>query len=379
MEIFRNRGKILLPRLKILVWDTDAVPLGFFQSFDLFLGPSVIDLNLIIAPPDWLDAEISAAEGEPDLTRLASLGLLQILQINAIGTPPLISQLLSAVTSFQHLKMLECSFTNAFLPFDLLLALSTLPMLQDLFFEVYSNADEGAPMVQSASSVNSTILIFPALRKLSLLGSSSASCTEVLRITNLPTMKSLYLEAAPRMALCDALVDINVNCSATALQELVVLGPPNNTFVGVDGLRLLQKFGNLTSLVIDCPMDFTDDDMKNIAPRWPQLLELQFERIKLQMTMNGVLALVKGCPRLRYFMLPFHALEPADFDPEGYHNECIRSIRIPNPPVEGKHQAIANRLAAVFPALETIDVPGGFLRKEWGMVQSCLPARLLRS
>lgn len=386
LEIFRNRGKILLPRLKSLLWDSQAIPPDLFPSFEIFLGPSVIDLDLRTIPISihWFHAEPPSAEGKLDLTILPSLcPALEKFKIYMVGTQPLISQLRTTAASLRHLRMFNCSLKNTPFPFDLLLALSTLPKLEDLSLNVHSRSEDGdLPLVEPIPYGDNTILTFPALNHLQLTGDSTASCTEMLRLANLPTMRTLLMESSSMMSLRDALVGVNTHCSPTAFQELIVADEDNGYyytepfFVKVDGLRLLQKFRNLTSLIIACPFEFTDGDMENIAAWWPQLTELQFPEIKPQVTMNGVLALVKGCPRLQYFWLVFHALQPADFDPKGCRNERVRSFGVSGSPVEGKHQAVANRLAAVFPALETISVSPYDtmpLRAEWSMVQCCLP------
>lgn len=231
-----------------------------------------------------------------------------------------------------------------------------------------------------------TTFTFPALDHLQLLSDSAVSCAEVLSTINLPTLRSLRIWPSSMVSFRDALVAVNTSCSATAFKELTMFDDNDGDydtepiFVTADDLSLLQKFKGLTSLVFTCPFDLTDGDMKNIAARWPQLVKLSLGTggwVMSHLTMNGVLSVVKGCPGLSYLCLAFHALQPADFDPKGCCNRRIKTLGVADSPVEGEHQDIADRLASVFPELDTIEASryDALAQTEWDVVQFSLPTR----
>ncbi|KAF7794024.1 hypothetical protein EIP86_005152 [Pleurotus ostreatoroseus] len=412
METLSARPKPILPSLKDFTWASTAVSAELLGYFDIFLGPSVTNFLLVTdqelfpgvgpleVPDDNVESlgmadddvesmeisdddddlvELLISKAEMKLANLSSMSpMLEDFHFGTQGTPQLVLQLPQIVSSLSKLRYFYCTVINLPFPFELLSALSVHPSLE--FLELYVDSqDDQYPIIEQDVSVTVAIqATFSTLQYLVLGGASPFFCAEALKGIKFSALKSIKLQVDEATGLRDALVAVNTSCSPRAFRELKVVefpgGDPSGDGIVVTGndLWILRKFKFLTSLVIYCPFDLTDHDLRNIATWWPRLQTLSMGkygwRIAHRVTLVGLLELVKGCPRISELDVAFNPMQPAGVVPQGHRNKRLTTLGVCDSPVEGDPQDIANRLKALFPRLGTIRAsPGGY--GDWPQVE----------
>ncbi|KAJ7113132.1 hypothetical protein C8R44DRAFT_984931 [Mycena epipterygia] len=333
--------------------------LNIADSFDhvrLFLTPTLTTLGMTIENVSHLPIFLTLA---PKCTGLTHFSL---------GTPGISDMSIRSTSTFVcTLRRVE-SLVVAGLDHAALSHISRLPDLRSLWL---MSSENPIPF----SQIPPKSLHFPTLTALKCetmehapaLLETLMKCS-LVKFTLISRGRSVSPSKITTQQLYSALA---THCSHSSLQKLSVDGCVWNQnaeldIYSVEGeiLKPLFSFSNLIKVSLSHPAGFDLDDavVGDMACAWPRIKSLllssdRSHRITPRVTLEGVYAFAKHCPRLQVLSMNFDATEVPEIIINAGNrvsqNSLVRfdvgysHISTPRP--------VAEFLSTVFPALETID------------------------
>ncbi|TFK47171.1 hypothetical protein OE88DRAFT_1728638 [Heliocybe sulcata] len=353
----------LLPNLRALTWDPHyREEESVFSFVEQLLAGSLTSLTLRVLT--------SSQSTAPRILRLlpSRCPSIQSLVIEYEGLNEDISEAIAECT-YRLRQLREC---EVYAPAaDVALNhLAGLPHLRSLTVWQCPHA----PSLQSTSLSPTVLDSFAALEEISIRTEHITACTTLARLISSHKMKSItftYNEWASASLLrgCTrALSHLRRPSSLTTLSIALDKDaevPINLPDAVVDDslFRPLLVFSSLEIFELDPHCSFAIDDrlVETIAARWPRLrsLELMPQRCLAntsRLTLNGLVPLVKNCPRLKTLCVPLeeHVSEPSLERVQGLHSDNITTLVVVSNTVEEPASVILF-LAHLFPRLQVIE------------------------
>jgi hypothetical protein len=310
-------ARMLLPNLGRI--DFGTLPPATYPFLQPFLGPKLVNISI----------KTQAIEFEGLATSLSRLSPnIHTVRIGRdIVKSPVLPQL---VSSMHHLRNLHIENSKEFLiSSQLATHLSNLPDLTKLvgiripIYSVHTFTTAGGNFPSLQELVFSIIDWTSAAEVLELMSCAFTTLTVYCTQDNPTTLSSFrrFTEVMERHRSCSSLTHL-------------CLIAPKDTSSGTDPVdsahevfKPLCRFVALThvTLSLEITSQLADPWLSDMVESWPALeyLEIIPKRKVTQMTLRGLIPLVKQCPRLKMLGIPMHVrpVDPALLD--GVYNSRL--------------------------------------------------------
>ncbi|KAF7369251.1 F-box domain-containing protein [Mycena venus] len=351
----------LCPNLKDLVFDVVELPDYVVPYIRLFVSPEILNATI------FLRSHRPLLPGLP-----IQYPQLKSLYVNTRfwEDEPMYLDILSTIA----LKLYRIeNLTLHKLDRTAILHLARLPALKSLFLR---DLRDLGPLPHFHSQSNSQSPLFPALRDLFLHATTIEFAIEVLHLLSDSLLVDFHVgipDPATKSYTRRLYVALASHLSHSALRTLSVelpadcevpTPPGDNASYVIDGhiLATLFCFPNLTELSLAPPVGFDIDDATawDIARAWSNLKSLHLTAAtglhhSTRMSLHGLRAFAKHCPKLTYLDITFNgAISPPFENSPEISQTSLTSLEVGTSPITDPF-AVAQFLCGLFPNLETID------------------------
>lgn len=348
----------LLPNVRYLAWKDDDI----FSYLHLFLSPSVTHFTWNVSP---------VAHNEDNIAVLFDTlknicPAMEHLHLSLESRPlsaKVHAALSNLVSSLHGLRSLECaslSLTNAALDH-----LAHLPTLREVSMDLDANYD--METLSSKHTFSQILSIDAGLADLAQLN----TLINVTASSQMDTISARLRSSPPAPLLWETFESLHHHPSRNSIEKIFIEQteerPPNHEdyFITANTLRPLLAFSQLTVVTINlnCPFDFDNSLLADMAGAWPQLVQLElityYERENVRISLGGLISLIAGCPKLRSLGVVLDARITGFWNGKrpglGYTNSAMRSLTFGYSPI-GNPTRVASFLSDVFPNVSFIDV-----------------------
>ncbi|KAJ6578521.1 hypothetical protein B0H19DRAFT_1230183 [Mycena capillaripes] len=360
-------AQCIFPNLRRLQWFSKS---HVFDHLHLFLSPTIEDFQLgAVRNISHLSILSNLALKCPSLTKFA----LHTLELDCETVVSIVSK---CVCTLMHIEVLDVRELDQ----AALVHLAQLPNVKSLKITAPSQSYHPSPTVFISASGT-----FPFLENLAFVSAPLSYATTILELASNCPLVSLEMSGVSyRLTATDArkfYAALAKHSSHTSLRSITIPGDPNGYYepdtpippstthvyaVGGDTLRPLFSFAHLVNVSLAHPVGFDLDDavIVDMARAWPSIQSLELiaspaRHMPSRVTLEGLYAFAKYCPRLRSLCITFDATVVPDTKENGnvrvaqqaLESLDVRLSIVTDPSPVGKF------LAAIFPGLEAIKIP----------------------
>ncbi|KAJ6534328.1 hypothetical protein B0H19DRAFT_1080803 [Mycena capillaripes] len=357
-------GEFLFPNLEILHWHPGFRP-SVFHHIRWLLTPRVRELSMGCDSYSNLSILPTLASKYPLLTHI-SISMDLITMISMVAThydcAPSISTFVLGLTHIESLNVPTVDGTA-------LAHLAQIPELRKLHLEYGVPDYVTGPYLGAPGFTNLTDIGVRTMKCALLLLSMVAKCP-LVKFAIFPTSFNPTEVIAGEFY--QALFE---HCSHASLREITLAGEFDEEMaplsvaqaavysVGPDTLRPLFAFTNLVEVRLVHPVGFNLDDASilDMARAWPHIVFLSLiarphRHIASRVTLEGLYAFAKYCPRLHRLEITFDATVVPNTRDNGQKRVAQQALHHLNVAASliKKPKRVATFLSALFPSLKSI-------------------------